>query len=271
MLATPKKLLHKCFRAFGFDIRAVRNLNAALAELDKERQQRYLAWLGELRSTGARWASTAPARPVADDVVSTVWGDADELFRAACSRMRAAHTVLDIGCGIRPQPFVDAAIHICCEPCEDYMHRLMVESSHEPKYVYLACDLARATGMFPPGSVDSVFLVDVLEHIDKEAALKSLRNVVCMARSQVMVFTPVGFMPQQVALDGHDPWGMAGGAWQEHRSSWQPEDFPAKDGWEVIACKDFHRTDAYGKPLEHPIGAMWAIWTAPQVDEEANP
>jgi hypothetical protein len=58
---------------------------------------------------------------------------------------------------------------------------------------------------------------------------------------------------------------MNGGHWQDHRSGWEPADFPSGEGWEIVACRDFHQRDAYGDKLSQPIGAMWAIWTSPEV------
>ena len=123
----------------------------------------------------------------------------------------------------------------------------------------LSCDLQKAVTIFPTDSVDSVFLVDVIEHIKKEEALICLHRIVSIAKSQVVLFTPIGFMPQESLPGGLDQWGMGGGAYQEHKSTWHPEDFPAEDGWQIIACKDYHKLDAYGEQFARPFGAMWAI------------
>lgn len=252
-------IFHKCFRACGFDIRSVKNLNIALKEIEQQRQQRYLRWLAEMRSRRIDEFSPTETELFGEHEVEIAWVEADDLFPTVCARVHDANVVLDIGCGIRPQPFVEAAVHICCEPFDEYMHRLMVETAAEKKYVYLQCDLQNAVNIFPSFSVDSVFLIDVIEHIEREVALECLRKITRIPKYQVIVFTPLGFMPQE-NLSGHcDRWGMGGGAWQEHKSAWQPEDFPAKEGWEVIACRDFHRRDAHGEKLDPPIGAMYAI------------
>jgi hypothetical protein len=168
-------------------------------------------------------------------------------------------TVLDIGCGIRPQEIVDARVHICCEPCQDYMDRLIIETGADPRYVYLQCDVDCAAGIFPARSVDTVFLVDVIEHIEKTRALELLRMLRSVPRRQLVVFTPLGFMAQHFDEGHADQWGMRGGAWQEHRSGWAPEDFPASEGWQVLATRVFHTRDAHGEPLDQPCGALWAI------------
>jgi len=202
---------------------------------------------------------------------SVSWVTAEDLVPAACARLLDAHTILDIGCGIHPQQLVRAAIHICCEPCWEYLHRVMVESAGDPRYVSVNAGIDEATAIFPPQSVDTVFLLDVIEHLDRPAGVAALARLGEIARRQLIVSTPLGFMPQHYEAGQADPWGMQGGAWQEHRSAWIPEDFPAVEGWEVVACRDFHRNDANGDPLPEPCGALWAVWTNPASAEARRP
>ena len=197
-----------------------------------------------------------------------VWIEAQDFEKAVCARIREAGVVLDIGCGIRPQPFVKARIHICCEPFEEYLHRLMIETQGSDSHIYLNCGIEQVAEMFPPASVDAVFLLEVLEHLPKDRARECLRKVVALARSQVVVSTPLGYLPQHNPAGPADPWGMGGAEWQEHRSAWQPEDFPAAEGWEVVACRNFHRQDAYGAALAEPVGAMTAFYHAPAAGKE---
>ena len=259
MLDGMKRLAHRCFRACGFDIRSVKNLDAALAEQERRRRERYLRRVALARSR--RLEETPPLRrqTLAGREVDIVWVEARDLVPTACARLLPADSVLDVGCGIRPQPYLDARIHICCEPCRQYLDRLMVETAGDARYVYLRLDLAGVLAAFPLRSVDTVFLLEVLEHLDRAEAKAALAGAVGLARKQVVVSTPIGFLPQAPVRGEEDQWGMGGGRWQEHRSAWQPEDFPAAEGWEVIACREYHARDAHGRPLETPVGAMWAI------------
>jgi len=104
--------------------------------------------------------------------------------------------------------------------------------------------------------VDTVFLIDVIEHLDKADALKLLKTTEVIARKQLVVFTPIGFMPQRNP-DGKDAWGLDGGMWQEHESAWSPADF--SDSWDIYASKVFHTADHTGKPFDEPFGAFVAI------------
>ena len=190
--------------------------------------------------------------------MSLVWLDKDKLFSVVLEKLENVAVVLDIGCGIMPQPYVLPLVHICCEPFEQYVVFLQnkTKDEYDRNYVIIKSSWSDAVRLFPLNSVDSVFLIDVIEHLEKEAALELLKATEALARRQIVLFTPLGFMPQHHP-DGKDAWGLEGGKWQEHKSGWQPEDFDAS--WDVYAAKDYHSTDNMGVELDKPFGAMWAI------------
>lgn len=165
-------------------------------------------------------------------------------------------TVLDIGCGIRPQTYVQAVRHVCIEPHKLYIDRLRKEND-EPRFVMLNCQWFVGTSLFADKSFDTVFILDMIEHIEKSEGQRLIEEAERLARKQIVIFTPLGFMPQSHE-DGRDRWGMDGGFWQTHRSGWTPENFG--DDWEFIVCEDFHKEDQHG-PLEKLFGAFWAIKT----------
>lgn len=195
--------------------------------------------------------------------MKVTWLDSKELFPVALRQLKPANTVLDIGCGIQPQRYLRPAVHICCEPFRQYVDHLQdkIANEHDRNWVVLNATWGEATRIFPPRSVDTVMLVDVIEHLEKEEALELLRATEAIPRSQLAIFTPLGFLPQE-HTDGKDAWGLDGAAWQEHKSGWQPEDFG--EGWEIFVTKVFHTADNLGRPFETPFGAMWAIKTVPQ-------
>lgn len=255
-----KETIHRGIRRFGFDVVSVKNLDAALDKRKQERKQRHLAEIARIRATHDSSHDRLGTSATRHGVGEVVWVKAEELEGTACALLQAAHTILDIGCAFHPQRYVDANVHICCEPCKEYMDRLVVETVAAGKYVYLDCDIENAARIFPAFSVDSVFLVDVIEHVEREAALKCLDRLKRISRQQIVLFTPVGYMDQEPLEDNLDAWGMGGAEWQRHKSGWTPEDFPVTDGWQVVACREYHTVDAYGRKLDTPIGAMWAIW-----------
>jgi len=142
-------------------------------------------------------------------------------------------TVLDIGAGVRPMQWYKPARHICVEPHGEYADRLAAAGYEVVRQTALEA-------LQEPREGHAVYLLDVIEHMDKDEALE----VIALAQrgaAQVVIFTPYGFMEQ-----GDDLWGLSGEYWQTHRSGWLPEEFP---GW---------WTQRYGWP---PFEGFYAIWT----------
>lgn len=157
--------------------------------------------------------------------------------------LKRADVLLDIGSGIRPQSFVQCGRQICLEAHGEY------------------CDILRASGFdviqaTAPGGladldpVDTVTAFDVIEHLTREDGLLLIAEMTLLARQQVVIFTPLGFMPQDGGVEA-DAWGYQGQHWQAHRSGWTPEDFP---GWRCFVDERFHGT----------FGAFFAIWDREQ-------
>lgn len=184
--------------------------------------------------------------------MSISWLEANDLFPVATAMIRPVDSVLDIGCGIRPQKYIIPKIHICWEPFFQYIQYLRekVPDAAGPVYLFVNAGWEDAVKLLPPKSVDSVFLLDVIEHLEKEQGRSLLKTTENLAKCQIVIFTPLGFLPQN-SPEGKDKWGMNGGAWQKHKSGWQPEDFDSS--WEVLAAREFHLIDNVS------YGAIWAI------------
>ncbi|MEW6573326.1 MAG: class I SAM-dependent methyltransferase [Bacillota bacterium] len=190
--------------------------------------------------------------------MSLTWLERDELTPTVSKKILPADILLDIGCGIRPQPFVIPKVHICCEPFGPYIEHLqnLIEKDKTRHYVVINATWSQIVSLFPPKSVDSVFLLDVIEHLEKEEAIHLLKLTEQITRIQIVVFTPLGFLPQKHP-DGKDAWGFDGGLWQEHRSGWEPDDFDTT--WDLYGAKVYHFVDNMGRALEKPYGALWAV------------
>lgn len=185
------------------------------------------------------------------------WTDRDSLIQRARALVRPTSVVLDIGCGVRPQTLVDRPqVLVCIEPHHEYA-RILRDRFEGTTTIVVAGTVPACLESLPSGSVDTVFLLDVIEHLDRPMGERTLAECVRVAREQVVLFTPLGFMPQEEA-DGLDGWGLHGTHWQAHRSGWEPADFSGP-GWRVIACRDFHLVNGQGKPFDPPFGAFWAI------------
>ena len=184
----------------------------------------------------------------------------EDAWAVVASKIQDVDIVLDLGPGIRPQPFLTRLVHICVDAHRPYLERLQRDSSGDPRYVLINGSWDRVIGMLPDKSVDTVFALDFIEHLEKQDGLRMLAEAERVARRQIVVHTPHGFFPQSYD-DPHKPdrWGMDGGYWQTHRSGWTPEDFG--DGWDIVICPDWIELDENNQRMDHPMGALWAVRT----------
>ena len=192
------------------------------------------------------------------------WFEYRDALPAVVTALRRAEVIVDIGCGIQPQDYLVPRVHICCEPFYQYVDRLkeLIVAGSDRKfrdrhYVILHAKWDEALKLLPAKSVDTVFALDVIEHLTKPEGHRLLTEANRIARSQIVLFTPLGFVLQETQHGGKDAWGMDGAEWQAHCSGWTPEDFD--DSWDVYASRDFHRTNNLGQPLREPFGAIFAI------------
>src|SRR5436190_4493745 len=156
----------------------------------------------------------------------------DQALDVVRKKVEDAEVVLDLGAGIVPQPFVPKPlVHICVDAHRPYLDRVRRERG-DPRLVLLNAPWEDAMAMLPDKSVDSVFALDFIEHLEKEDGLRMLREAERVARIQILVYTPNGFFPQSYQPGGRDRWGMDGGFWQTHRSGWGVDDFG--DGWDFV-------------------------------------
>ena len=189
---------------------------------------------------------------------------ADLQARAAELVRKDVSIVLDVGSGIRPQQIVNPDVLICVEPRGEYVQHLKLHL-RQTHCIVIQMDARTALAALPDQSVDSIFLIDVIEHVTKDVGRSLLRDCGRIARCQIVVFTPLGFIEQHPDPDGRDAWNLHGGEWQSHKSGWYPEDF--RD-WVVLASPDFHTDQvptnapvraATGHEVRAPVGAFYAI------------
>lgn len=166
-----------------------------------------------------------------------------------------SRTVLDVGCGVGA-----TLIRLCC-PIKIGIdaHRPYLENARSgEQFIKLNFMAEHLSELFLPDSLDSVTLIDVIEHFEKEVALDVLRQVEEIAAKRVIIFTPRGFFNQLEV----DHYGLGGESYQRHRSGWEVEDFQ-KLGYNVVVFSKFHDqtnsafVEVYGKDAE-PIDALLA-------------
>ena len=123
-------------------------------------------------------------------------------------------TVIDVGAGIRPMQWYQPRRHICLEPHDRYCDKL-----RNAGYAYVQATASVLKDM----TAEGVYLLDVIEHMEKHEGLEIIELAKKAATKQVIIYTPKGFLEQE-----GDAWGFGGDYWQKHRSGWLPGEFP---GW----------------------------------------
>jgi hypothetical protein len=93
--------------------------------------------------------------------------------------------LVDVGCGIVPTTMIKSDVHICIEPWKEYMDILMICHPDDAKYVFIQDDAIGAIRKFPDNSVDTVYMADLIEHLDKEAGIKLLREADRIAKNKL--------------------------------------------------------------------------------------
>jgi len=122
--------------------------------------------------------------------------------------LKDCETVLDLGCG----PF--SPIQYCknikysvgVEAFRPYWEQSKKRKIHTQ---YLNKKIEELD--FPPKSFDAVLMIEVLEHLPKEAGEKMLKKAEKWAKKKVIVSSPNGFIPQKEVDDN---------PYQKHLSGW---------------------------------------------------
>jgi hypothetical protein len=119
-------------------------------------------------------------------------------------------------------------------------------------YEIIHGDMREWMVLAPPDVDDVALLLDVLEHIPKPDGHRLVTGLQTRFR-KIVVFTPMGFMPQT-----EDVWGM-GNPNQIHVSGWTVADLTGHD-FEIVAAEPDYHQEGNGKPRG---GAIFAVWERP--------
>lgn len=161
--------------------------------------------------------------------------ETDDAFRAA---LIPTDVILDIGCGIRPFSLFVPKVHLAVEPWKQYHPLLQRRYATVPGFVLLSLYAPDDFAVIPDKSVDSVFMLDVIEHLEKAQGTVLIAEAERIARRQIAVFTPLGYMEQSYEESEKDSWGFDNTELQTHKSGWCPEDFGSD--WLFYVCETYH-------------------------------
>lgn len=143
-------------------------------------------------------------------------------------------SVLDVGCGLAlKSKYIPAQIRVGVDIHPEYFRH--VES--EVPYVAVVYDIRRLSQIFLDKSFDVVIATDVVEHLEKQDAIRLMEDCERIARKAVVIETPKGFIPQNIDILGH-----GGDEYQTHRSGWSAEEFQER-GYNV-KIRPYTMTDA---------------------------
>lgn len=133
-------------------------------------------------------------------------------------------TVLDLGCGI-----MQATKGLACKSIlgVDIFRRYLEELKHEYQTLLLS---VTNTSVFLDDAYDVVLCTDVVEHLEKEAALILLNECIRICRRVAVVYTPIIFRHNQQPEGG--AWGLGENLHQLHKCILTKEELECS-GYEV--------------------------------------
>ncbi len=193
--------------------------------------------------------------------MSIRWFEREALDRVVADHIQKVNVVLDINPGLQPQMFFRPRLHICCEQHPQHVQTLQNHFGGTSRFVILQASALETLKVMPDGSVDSVFLINSIEHLQKDEGRLLLRHCERVARRQIVLFSPLGDMPQQEYETDEDERDLyRRGERRAHESGWTPEDFDGS--WEILASRAYYSAEAAKgeEPLDDPpLSAFWAI------------
>jgi cyclopropane fatty-acyl-phospholipid synthase-like methyltransferase len=129
-------------------------------------------------------------------------------------------TVLDLGCGI-----MSATDGLTCKSVlgVDVWKRYLEHIKDRYQTVMISME---ETGRFLNKSYDVVLCLDVLEHLEKNLALKIIDECKRIARNKVIIYTPSVHKDNSSAEK--DAWGLGECPYQKHISVIDVDDFTSR-------------------------------------------
>lgn len=162
-------------------------------------------------------------------------------------------SVLDVGCGVSLLlRYVKAKVRVGVDVCAKAVE---VSRASVPGGEFICADLRNPEKIFQsPRRFECAVGMDILEHLEKEDALRLLDWCDMVASECHIWFVPTGYFPYY-----KDAYNLGNEEFMIHRSSWVADDLAVR-GYEVWDYSDWHRDHQDLEPGSS-IGAMWCLRT----------
>lgn len=128
--------------------------------------------------------------------------------------LKDCSSLLDVGCGADSpiKYFSKRPYSVGVDAFIPYLRDSQRKDIHNE---YVQMDILNIGAAFSGKSFDAVLASDVIEHLKREDGLRLLQMMESIARKKVIVFTPNGFLPQEI-YDGN--------VHQLHLSGWEVDE-----------------------------------------------
>src|SRR5262245_61389767 len=114
--------------------------------------------------------------------------------RALGATLVGCRSVLDVGCGAR-SPLGSVGFSGFCIGLDLSWPTLSAARAYGHHSALVRADAASVDRVFRPRSVDAVVALDVIEHLERDAAIGLITALERVARRRVVIFTPNGYVP----------------------------------------------------------------------------
>lgn len=148
----------------------------------------------------------------------------EQLFEKVKENILNVDFVGDIGCGNRSQDFIKPKYYLCIDLHKQYLDYIKEKNTSNNNFSYINLDWGKTLSVFPKDSIETIFLLDVIEHGEKNKAIELIKKTEELVTKQIIILSLLGFIEQKNETE-KDAWGLDGGKCQEHKSGWVPEDF----------------------------------------------
>lgn len=162
--------------------------------------------------------------------------------------MRDCNSILDIGCGDNsPLQLFQRRKHTT--GIDIHASTLQKTKKRKIHDEYVKGDILLLDKLFLNKSFDAVTAFDVIEHLKKEDGIKLIRDMEAIARKKVVIFTPNGFLEQEVYDDN---------PYQKHLSGWTMDEM-RKRGYRVWGANGLKWLRTIRGELKYKPKIMWIV------------